>query len=256
MSRPCRLRRPTSASVRGGPSSACGTCLGILSRATAMWNSLGGVVRLSSRRRPGCGLSLRAAASTNVRWPGLYARLEAAADNARSLAEMARGVVSPGWWDNAACVQVLRLGGEGAPRTTAARTPPSRREARPQAGAQHILTGRVCDTWVDAAAGERLTRLGVDGLPRPGDTRWSEVRGVVSEHFAGFGALACAKTWLSAWTTTRRVHDARPLPCPFGCTDPNGDPVPDELTHCLSCEVLWAAAARAAGGEPGRTMRT
>lgn len=53
-------------------------------------------------------VTARAAACTNTRWPDLYARLEAAAEEARSLAEMAKGVVSPGWWDNAACVEVLR----------------------------------------------------------------------------------------------------------------------------------------------------
>lgn len=34
---------------------------------------------------------------------------------------------------------------------------------------------------------------------------------------------------------------------------PSGDPIPDEMAHCLRCEVLWAATGGAAGDGPGRS---
>lgn len=46
---------------------------------------------------------------------------------------------------------------------------------------------------------------------------------------------------------------ARPLPCTLGCVDQNGDPVLDEMAHCVRCEILWASAGRAAGDGPGRS---
>lgn len=70
---------------------------------------------------------------------------------------------------------------------------------------------------------------------------------------AGFRALACAKTWLNAWTTTRHMHDSRRLPFRFGCADPSSAPVPDAMSNCLQCDILWTAACRAAGDGPGRS---
>lgn len=205
-------------------------------------------------------VAARAAACTNTRWPDLYARLEAAADGVRSLAEMAKGVVTPRWWDNAACVEVLRAAAAGWPgyqqraqNDAAADAAQRQTHARPQSEAQNILTSRVRKHRLATAAQDRLRRLGVQDVPRPDAARWQEIRTILAKSFAGCGALACIKSWLNAWTTTKRMHDARPLSCPFGCAGDDGTPIADDMSHCLHCEPLWNAAARAAGDSPRRS---
>lgn len=96
-----------------------------------------------------------------------------------------------------------------------------------------------------------MRRLGVHDVPRPDAARWQEMRPILAKSCAGYGALAFFETWLNAWATTRRMHDARPLLCPFVCIGPEGGPVADDMSHCLKCDSLWSAAARAAGGGPG-----
>lgn len=95
-------------------------------------------------------VAARAAARTNTRWSDLYARLEAAAEGVRSLAEMAKGVVTPRWWDNAACVEVLRAATAGwpgwqrrEPNDAAADAARWHAHARPQTEAQNIFTIRA-----------------------------------------------------------------------------------------------------------------
>lgn len=86
--------------------------------------------------------AVAARCATRDHWRELCRRLEAAAEDARSLAEDARGVVSPKWWDTAACVEVLRAAAEGwrggvetrqlpSGRRPSGRPAPARRRERP-----------------------------------------------------------------------------------------------------------------------------
>ena len=53
------------------------------------------------------------------------------------------------------------------------------------------------------------------------------------------------KTWLNAWTTTRRMNEAKRETCLFGCTQAHHyshDVVieaKDDLEHYLCCDRLW-----------------
>lgn len=69
--------------------------------------------------------------------------------------------------------------------------------------------------------------------------------------FKGYGALVCVKSWINAWTTTRWMHDARPLLCHFRCKGAHGNAIADDMRHCLECEVLWSHAGAASSGEQG-----
>jgi hypothetical protein len=46
-------------------------------------------------------------------------------------------------------------------------------------------------------------------------------------------AVQVLKTWSNAWATTHRFHEARRLPCLFGCPDEA-----DSLNHCALCPYI------------------
>jgi endonuclease/exonuclease/phosphatase family metal-dependent hydrolase len=48
-----------------------------------------------------------------------------------------------------------------------------------------------------------------------------------------FQVMQVIKTWSNSWATTHRFHEARRLPCLFGCADAS-----DDLAHYAFCEVL------------------
>lgn len=101
--------------------------------------------------------------------------------------------------------------------------------ARPQARAVYILIARLYTPCMPSAAAERLRRLGVADVL--GAERWEECRETL-KLFRGLGALACAKSWLNARATTRRMHDTRPLPCPLGCVDQEAAHRGRHTPHC------------------------
>ena len=51
-------------------------------------------------------------------------------------------------------------------------------------------------------------------------------------------AMCVLKTWLNAWNTSTRFHDAIVLPCVFGCRD-----CEDCTAHYIRCPVLWGLAS-------------
>lgn len=44
-----------------------------------------------------------------------------------------------------------------------------------------------------------------------------------------------AKSWLNAWAASRRMHDARAMPCAFGCAGGNGEPAFDDMRGAKLC---------------------
>lgn len=109
-------------------------------------------------------------------------RLEAAADGARSLAEMGTGVVTP------FCCGTTPLAlrsSEPALRGVARMARKDPNDAASDA-AQRSAHARSQAAAHDATRGR--------GRAAPGRGTLAEVQQVVSQHFTGFGALACAKT--------------------------------------------------------------
>lgn len=118
-------------------------------------------------------VAFRAAHSTIPGWPALYRRREAAAEDKRpmadqqeqkrSMAEMARGALSPGLWDNAVCVEMLKnaaAGWKGWKGATAEDRAVAAAawavHSKPQVTVACALTTRAHAPWLARGALQRL----------------------------------------------------------------------------------------------------
>lgn len=90
-----------------------------------------------------------------------------------------------------------------------------------------------------------VVQLEAADVPGPGAQRWEDIRCNTLKPFGGWGALACAKSWL----ITSRRHDACPL---RGCADAPGEPAPDDMRHYVDCRFV-RAASDVVGGDLGRS---
>lgn len=170
----------------------------------------------------------------------LRAMLHRAAAEHASLAEFARGVWWPSWWDTPPCFAVLADAAEGWPsdprrpdRVELARW---RAAARPQREVRGYFQKHMCPEWVRDTIALRLPRAAPEVSPQQVREQWPFIAAILPA-LGGFGAAAVLKGLLNGWATSHRLHVPGPHQCVFGCR--GGDPPPaDTLGHYVGCAPL------------------
>lgn len=151
--------------------------------------------------------------------------LERTAAHFASLAELGRDQAFPSGWDTAPCVEVVKAASAGLPNVGALSANDAARQAHKSGGRQRVvmraLEARLAPRWVARAAHERLRANGVDVSAPEVERAWQRIVPFPRRE-SGAVALASAKTFINAWTTSRRMHDVRALPCVFGCATDAG----------------------------------
>ena len=204
-----------------------------------------------------CAASLmRTALKTLPRWRIQRNKLETAAEEHLRLALWTQGIRWPSCWDSPAFAYNLNWADQGFPGVPALRAGAANARAcihnkhktasMMTLKVQNIVTQFIVDVvypnTLKNLFSKRLSTLFPECDGRIKDLDWRPIFDSM-KLLAPHCAMCIVKTFLNAWTTSRRFHEDVAMPCLFGCRVKR-----DELEHYIVCARLWKAiAARTEG---------
>ena len=208
-----------------------------------------------------CAIAVRTATKTLPGWPALKLRLLSVAEESLPLQLWHKGCVSPTCWDSPPFVMYLSEAAHGFPGqpsvrqgVAAARFELARVPARPhnKRSIQKVVYEHVFATIhhndLNALFAKRL-RDNIPAVTAVLDAvDWADVK-CAMRSLGSHCAMCVFKTFVNAWTTSRRFHEAVIASCIFGCT------AEDNLAHYLVCNRLWKCVKSAVRMPVGATVQ-
>ena len=203
------------------------------------------------------------ARKTLPQWPALKKRLVAAAEEHLPLQLWHDGCVSPPCWDSQPFVMHLATADQGFPSHPEVRR--AVEAARREPVCQQFLNGNRSKICIQKIVYQKIVvnihtntlhilfakRLR-DNVPvlRPiiDDIEWSAVLRTMRS-LGSHCAMCVFKTFVNAWTTSRRFHEAVLATCILGCD------AEDNLAHYLVCKRMWKAVKSSVREPVGCTVQ-
>ena len=108
-----------------------------------------------------------------------------------------------------------------------------------QAWLYNIYACSECSDNIQFELGSKILKTFEDEiayhLTIPGD--WYQAIIPILATCKPYVAMCLFKTYIGAWTTSSRMHEAVVRKCLLGCTD-----CQDNMNHCMQCSPLWQIA--------------